>query len=119
MVEFPRLLQARQGDFARIREVSKSSHDIIMGGSISSDDEAVMEVDSQAASLPQEDEPDDDGASQEAQQQLKLQELPGTSGLSPGTLFGAEVPSGLLAIEDAKPDGYYQASDQIQGAHGD
>ena len=30
--------------------------------------------------------------------------------------MGAEAPPGLLAIEDAKPDEYYQASDQIREA---
>ena len=36
-------------------------------------------------------------------------------GLSPGTLLGAEVPVGFLAIEDAKLQEYYRASDQIRG----
>ena len=31
-------------------------------------------------------------------------------------MLGAEAPPGLLAIEDAKPDEYYQASDQIREA---
>ena len=88
-------------------EVSESSHDIIMSGSISSDDAAAMEVDSQAASLPQqEEEVDDQEASQEAQPAAEASEetgSPGTPGLSSGTLPGAEVPSGLLATEDAKP----------------
>ena len=33
-----------------------------------------------------------------------------------GTVLGAEAPPGLLAIEDIKPDEYYQAADQIRGA---
>ena len=34
----------------------------------------------------------------------------------PGQLLGAEVPVPLLAIEDAKSEEYYRASDQIRGA---
>ena len=90
-----------------------------MGGSISSDDAAAVELDSQAAFLPQEEEPDDQEASQEAQPAAEASGAAGSSGpsgLSPGTFLGAEVPSGLLAIENAKPDEYYQAADQIRGA---
>ena len=77
-----------------------------------------MDVDSQAASIPQE-EAEDQEAPQEAQPAAEASGATGssgTSGLSSGTLLGAEVPSGLLAIEDAKPDDCYQASDQIRGA---
>ena len=42
--------------------------------------------------------------------------LSGSSASAPRTLLGAEAPPGLLAIEDIKPDEYYQASDQIRGA---
>ena len=112
-------LRGDNGGFATIRVVSESSHDVIMRGSISSDDAAAMEVDSQAASLPQEEEPDDQEASQETQPAGEASGATGssgTSGLSPGTLLGVDVPSGLLAIEDVKPDEYYQASEQIRGA---
>ena len=57
-------------------------------------------------------------ASQEAQPAVEASGATGSSGtpgLSPSTLLGAEVASGLLAIEDAKPDEHYQASDQIRG----
>ena len=40
----------------------------------------------------------------------------GASGPASGTLLGAEAPPGLLAIEDVKPDEYYQAANQIRGA---
>ena len=105
------------GDFATVREVSEPPHDIIMGGSISSDDASAMDI--QAASLPQEEEPDDQEASQEAQPTAEASGatgLSGTTGSSSGTLLGAVLPSGLLGIDDAKPDEYYQAADQIRGA---
>ena len=48
--------------------------------------------------------------------------LSGSSASAPGTLFfllGSKAPPGLLAIVDAKPDEYYQASDQIREALSD
>ena len=33
-------------------------------------------------------------------------------------LLGAEVSAGVLAVEDAKPEEYYRASDQISGTLG-
>ena len=64
-------------NFTRVCEVSESSHDIVMGDSISSDVSAT--------------------------DQLMVQTR-------------AEVPVRLLAIEDAKSEEYYKASDKISGA---
>ena len=111
------------GTFAVIREVSESSHDILMGDIISSDASA-MDVESQdateeaSAAQPAADaQPAFDG-----QPAANLQDTAGSSRVAaptPGTLLGAGAPPGLLAIEDAKPDEYYQASDQIRGALND
>ena len=86
------------GDFTTIREVSESSHDIVMGECISSDASA-MDVDSQDATLPQRDteDPEAPQQAQPAAEPSGATGSSGTSGLSPGTLLGAEVPSRLLA----------------------
>ena len=42
--------------------------------------------------------------------------LSSSSASAPRTILGVEAPPGLLAIEDLKPDEYYQAADQIWGA---
>ena len=71
--------------------------------------------------------PDDDGSAQPATweetaadaqpgESLGSTGLSGSSASAPRTLLGAEAPPGLLAIEDIKPDEYYQASDQIREA---
>ena len=113
------------GKFTVVREVSETSHDIMMGDTISSDASA-MDVDSHG-------QPDDDGSAQPAtleepaanaqpaaeeqsRDSLEATGLSGSSSSAPRTLLGAEAPSGLLAIEDVKPDEYYQASDQIREA---
>ena len=105
------------GDFTTIREVSESSHDIVMGESISSDVSA-MDVDSLDASTQQADAEEQEASpqTQAADQPAGATSSSSASGLSPRMLLGAEVPAGLLAIEDAKPEEYYQASDQIRGA---
>ena len=114
------------GQFTVVREVSETSHDIMMGDTISSDASA-MDVDSHG-------QPDDDGSGQPATLEepaavaqpaaeetqpgdsLGSTGLSGSSSSAPRTLLGAEAPPGLLAIEDIKPDEYYQASDQIREA---
>ena len=104
----------------------ETSHDIIMGDTVSSDASAT-DVDSHG-------QPDDDGSAQPATLEepaagaqpaaedeqpgdsLGATGLSGSSSSAPRTLLGAEAPPGLLAIEDVKPDEYYQASDQIREA---
>ena len=97
------------GVFATIREVSESLHDIIMGDTVSSD-ASVMDVDSQEATE------EADVAQPPVAETSEATGSSGMSGQATGTLLGAEVPPGLLAIEDVKPNEYYQASDQIRGA---
>ena len=105
------------GTFATVREVSETSHDILMGDTISSD-ASIMDVDS-----PRE----DDGQGQTAAMEettataqsggsLETAGLSSSSASAPRTVLGAEAPPGLLAIEDIKPDEYYQAADRIRGA---
>ena len=107
------------GTFATVREVSETSHDIMMGDTVSSDASA-MDVDSYGS-------PNDDGSAQPATveetaaaaqpgESLESTGLSGSSASAPRTLLGAEAPTGLLALEDIKPDEYHQASDQIRGA---
>ena len=96
------------GDFATIREVSESSRDIIMGDAVCSDASA-MDVDSQEAT-------EDADASQPTAKALEATSSSRKSGQASGTLLGAKAPPGLLAIEDIKPDEYYQAAEQIRGA---
>ena len=105
------------GTFATVREVSETSHDIMMGDTISSDVSA-MDVDSpreddgsaQAATL------DETAATAQSGGSLETTGLSSLAASAPRTVLGAEAPPGLLAIEDIKPDEYYQASDQIRGA---
>ena len=94
-----------------------------MGDTISSDASA-MEVDSQdateeadAAQPAVDAQPATDD--QPAADLLDIASVSSVGAPPPGTLLGAEAPPGLLAIEDAKPDEYYQASDQIRGALND
>ena len=47
---------------------------------------------------------------------LETAGLSSSSASAPRTVLGAEAPPGLLAIEDIKPDEYYQAADRIRGA---
>ena len=108
-----------------MREVSETSRDSMMGDTISSDASAI-DVDSHGQS-------DDDGSTQagtvedpavsaqpaaeeQSMDSLGATGLSGSSSSAPRTLLGAEAPPGLHAIEDIKPDEYYQASDQIREA---
>ena len=105
--------RGNNGTFATIREVSEASHDIMMGDTISSDvsmvdAESPRESDGQgqAATL------DDTAAT--AQTGVSME----TAGLSSSSASAqrTEAPPGLLAIEDVKPDEYYQTSDRIRSA---
>ena len=105
------------GTFATVHEVSETSHDIMMGETVSSD-VSMMDVDSpreddgqgQAATL------DETAATAQSGGSLETAGLSSSSASAPRTVLGAEAPPGLLAIEDIKPDEYYQAADQIRGA---
>ena len=59
---------------------------------------------------------DESAAVAQPGESLESTGLSGSSASAPRTVLGAEAPPGLLAIEDIKPDEYYQASDQIRGA---
>ena len=102
--------RGNNGTFAVIREVSEASHDVMMGDTISSD-----------VSMTDADGPEGDGQGQAATLDDSAA-TQGTAGLSsssasaPRTVLGAEAPPGLLAIEDIKPDEFYQASGQIRSA---
>ena len=105
------------GTFATVREVSETSHDIMMGDTISSDvsmrdAESPREEDGQgqAATL------DETAATAQTGGSLETAGLSSSSASAPRTILGVEAPPGLLAIEDLKPDEYYQAADQIRGA---
>ena len=99
------------GNFATVREVSETSHDIMMGDTISSD-VSLMDVDSpreeggqgQAATL------DETAATAQSGGSLETAGLSSSSASAPRTVLGVEAPPGLLAIEDIKPDEYYQCS---------
>ena len=107
------------GQFTVVKEVSETSHDIMMGDTISSDASG-MDVDShgpphddasvQPATL------EDTAAAAATGESLGSTGLSGSSASAPRTLLGGVAPPGLLAIEDFKPDAYYQASDEIRGA---
>ena len=109
--------RGNNGTFATIREVSEASHDIVMGDTISSDvsmvdAESPREGDGQgqAATL------DDTAATAQTGGSLETAGLSSSSASAPRTVFGAEAPPGLLAIEDVKPDEYYQTSGRIRSA---
>ena len=109
--------RGNNGTFATIREVSEASHDIMMGDTISSDvsmvdAESPREGDGQgqAATL------DDTAATAQTGVSMETVGLSSSSASAPRTVFGAEAPPGLLAIEDVKPDEYYQTSDRIRSA---
>ena len=108
------------GDFTTVREVSESSHDIIMGDFTSSDVSA-MDVDSLDASAPQAgtEEPDEQPPAESVEHPAAAPAAAAASSASgqrPGMVVGAEVAVHLLAIEDVKSEDYYRASDQIRGA---
>ena len=102
------------GTFATVREVSETSHDIMMGDfpQIMRDADSPREEDGQgqAAAL------DDTAATAQSGGSLETTGLSSSSASAPRTILGVEAPPGLLAIEDLKPDEYYQAADQIRGA---
>ena len=90
------------GDFTTIREVSESSHDIVMGESISADVSA-MDIDGA----------EEQGSSQQSQaadQSAGATTSSSASGLSPKMLLPASWP---LKMQEC-----YQASDQMRGALG-
>ena len=98
------------GQFTVVREVTETSHDMMMGDTVYSDGSA-MDVDSHGP-------PDDDGSAQPATleetaaaaqpgESLGSTGLSGSSASAPRTLLGAEAPPGLLALEDIKPGEYY------------
>ena len=86
-------------------EVSKSSHDIVMGDSMSSD-VSPMDLDGLDTSAMQADVDDQVGHSCYP---------PALASSRPGLLLGVEVPVPLLAIEDAKSEEYYKTAGVISG----
>ena len=59
---------------------------------------------------------DETAATAQSGESLETAGLSSSSASAPRTVLGVEAPPGLLAIEDIKPDEYYQAADQIRGA---
>ena len=106
------------GYFAPIREVSEGSHDVTMAETVSdvsmTDAEGAMaqgDTQDAAATL------DESGAAVQTATSQETAGLSSSSASAPRTILGAEAPPGLLlAIEDIKPDEFYQASDQIRSA---
>ena len=107
------------GYFAPIREVSEGSHDVTMAETVSSDvlmtdaEVTMAQGDAQdtAATL------DESGATVQSATSQETAGLSSSSASAQRTVLGAEAPPGLLlAIEDIKPDEFYQASDQIRSA---
>ena len=102
------------GHFAPIREVSEGSHDVTMAETVSDvsmpDAEGAVTEDI-AATL------DGSGATIQSATSQETAGLSSSSASAPRTVLGAEAPPGLLlAIEDIKPDEFYQASSQIRSA---
>ena len=102
------------GHFAPIREVSEGSHDVTMAETVSDvsmpDAEGAATLDT-AATL------DESGATIQSATSQETAGLSSSSASAPRTVLGAEAPPGLLlAIEDIKPDEFYQASNQIRSA---
>ena len=107
------------GSFAPIREVSEGSHDVTMAETVSSD---VSMTDAELT-MAQGDAQDTAATLDESHATVQSATSQETAGLSSSsasaqrTILGAEAPPGLLlAIEDIKPDEFYQASDQIRSA---
>ena len=106
------------GYFAPIREVSEGSHDATTAETVSdvsmADAEGAMaqgDVQDTAATL------DESGATVQSAASQETAGLSSSSASAPRTILGAEAPPGLLlAIEDIKPDEFYQASGQIRSA---
>ena len=102
------------GHFAPIREVSEGSHDVTMAETVSDvsmpDAEGAV-ADDVAATL------DGSGATIQSSTSQETAGLSSSSASAPRTVLGAEAPPGLrLAIEDIKPDEFYQASNRIRSA---
>ena len=107
------------GYFTIVREVSEGSHDVTMAETVSSDvsmtdaEVPTAQGDAQdtAATL------DESGATVQSATSQETAGLSSSSASGQRTVLGAEAPPGLLlAIEDVKPDEFYQASDQIRSA---
>ena len=102
------------GHFAPIREVSEGSHDVTMAETVSDvsmpDAEGAV-ADDVAATL------DGSGATIQSSTSQETAGLSSSSASAPRTVLGAEAPPGVrLAIEDIKPDEFYQASNRIRSA---
>ena len=102
------------GHFAPIREVSEGSHDATMAETVSDvsmpDAEGAV-ADDVAATL------DGSGATIQSSVSQETAGLSSSSASAPRTVLGAEAPPGVrLAIEDVKPDEFYQASNRIRSA---
>ena len=109
--------KGNNGHFAPIREVSEGSHDATMAESVSdvsmADAEGAMAQGSTHAAATL----DESGATVRSATSQETAGLSSSSASAPRTTLGAEAPPGLLlAIEDIKPDEFYQASDQIRSA---
>ena len=104
-----------EGDFTTVREVSESSHDIIMGDSTSSDASA-MDVDSLDASVPQAGTENMMSRRQLSQLNSQQQLLHLVPAAYVQDCFLEHKSQYLAAIEDAKSEEYYRASGQIRGA---
>ena len=111
--------RGNNGYFTVVREVSEGSHDVTMGDTVSSDvsmtdaDVTMAQGDAQdtAATL------DESVATVQSATSQETAGLSSSSASAQRTVLGAEAPPGLLlAIEDIKPDEYYQASGQIRSA---
>ena len=107
------------GYFAPIREVSEGSHDVTMAAETVSDvsmtdaEGAMAQGDAQDAAATL----DESGATVQSAASQETAGLSSSSASAQRTILGAEAPPGLLlAIEDIKPDEFYQASGQIRSA---
>ena len=107
------------GSFAPIREVSEGSHDATMAETVSSD-VSMTDADGTMAQGTAQDAAatlDESGATVQSATSQETAGLSSSSASAQRTVLGAEAPPGLLlAIEDIKPDEFYQASDQIRSA---
>ena len=105
------------GHFAPIREVSEGSHDATMAESVS--DAPMADAEGSTAQGAQDAAAtlDESGATVQSATSQETAGLSSSSASAPRTILGAEAPPGLLlAIEDIKPDEFYQASGQIRSA---
>ena len=111
--------RGNNGTFAVIREVSEGSHDIMMGDTVSSD-VSMADPDTPIVLGDGPDQPatlDDSAATAQSGTSQATAGLSSSSASAPRTVLGAEAPPGLLlAIEDIKPDEYFQIAGQIRSA---